>query len=96
MTTSNYGTMSGGIKTSPQNQTNGNTYTNSSSNMSNNASTTTTNSADFLQMNNGRMRSDSESSISSDMSSISMATNDMGRQIKRKDSEPYFWIMWHS
>lgn len=47
-----------------------------------------------LPKSGGRVRTESESSIASDMSGISMNSSDLAnRQIKRKDSEPYFWIM---
>lgn len=45
----------------------------------------------------GRSRTDSESSVASDISSVSAdpsaGVGVNGAQVKRKDSEPYFWIM---
>lgn len=40
----------------------------------------------------GRNRTESESSMASDVSSVSSDSSGMP-QMKRKDSEPYFWIM---
>lgn len=40
----------------------------------------------------GRNRTESESSVASDISSVSSDSAGL-RQMKRKDSEPYFWIM---
>lgn len=49
----------------------------------------------FLPATTGRNRTVSESSNVSDLSTASstMDGTTINRQIKRKDSEPYFWIM---